>query len=108
MFNCDGGRTATSRNAVLSVGPVPCCFRNPGEYKLSQITLLIVDTRNIPHGTFVKDLDLLKVFSEYSDPNLELNLAYLETMRLGSRGYYFGEYLSQDRLHLGYYAGFDK
>lgn len=73
---------------------------NPGEYKLSQITLLIVDTRNIPNGAFVKDLDLLKVFSEYSNPNLKLNLANLETMRLGSRGYYFGEYLSQGRLYL--------
>jgi hypothetical protein len=73
---------------------------NPGEYKPSQITLLILDTRSIPDGVFVKDLDLLNVFSGYSDLNLERNLAYLETMRLGSMGYYFGEYLSQGRLKI--------
>jgi hypothetical protein len=73
---------------------------NPGEFKPSQITLLIVDTRSIPDGAFVKDLDRLNVFSAYADLNLERNLAYLETMRLGSMGYYFGEYLSQGCLNI--------
>jgi hypothetical protein len=73
---------------------------NPDEYELSQITLLVIDTRNVPNGAFVKDLEIMDAFSSYSDPLLKKNLAYLREMRLGSQGYYFGEYLSQGCLEI--------
>ncbi|OAL01546.1 hypothetical protein IQ06DRAFT_220781 [Phaeosphaeriaceae sp. SRC1lsM3a] len=52
----------------------------------------------MPDGVFVKDLDLIDAFAKYSDPMLKENLSYLQQLRQGSRGYYFGEYLSQGYL----------
>jgi hypothetical protein len=52
----------------------------------------------MPDGVFVKDLELIDAFANYSDPMLKENLSYLQQLRQGSRGYYFGEYLSQGYL----------
>lgn len=71
---------------------------NPDGYDPSDITLLLIDTRSMPDGVFVKDLDLIDAFAKYSDPMLKENLSYLQQLRQGSRGYYFGEYLSQGYL----------
>jgi len=71
---------------------------NPDGYNLSDITLLIIDTRSIPNGVFVKDLELIAAFAEYADPMIKKNLPFLQQLRQGPRGYYFGEYLSQGRL----------
>lgn len=71
---------------------------NPDKYDLSDITLLIIDTRSIPKGIFVKDLELIAAFAKYSDPYCEKNLLYLQQLRQGR--YYFGEYLSQGRLEI--------
>jgi hypothetical protein len=40
-------------------------------YNLSDITLLIIDTRSIPNGVFVKDLELIAAFAEYADPTIK-------------------------------------
>ncbi|KAF1969656.1 hypothetical protein BU23DRAFT_512819 [Bimuria novae-zelandiae CBS 107.79] len=73
---------------------------NPDRYEPSQITLLIIDTQSIPKGAFVKDLEIIDAFSSYSDPSVTRNLDYLQQLRLGSKGYYFGEYLSQGYLDI--------
>jgi hypothetical protein len=73
---------------------------NPDGYQLSQITLLILDTRSLPDGVFVKDLELIDAFAHHSDPAVRENLVYLRELRQGSKGYYFGEYLSQGRLDI--------
>lgn len=73
---------------------------NPDGYQLSQITLLILDTRSLPDRVFVKDLELIDAFAHHSDPAVRENLAYLRKLRQGSKGYYFGEYLSQGRLDI--------
>lgn len=73
---------------------------NQDGYQFSQITLLILDTRRLPDGVFVKDLELIDAFAHHSDPAIRDNLAYLWELRQSSRGYYFGEYLSQGRLNI--------
>ncbi|KAF3032321.1 hypothetical protein E8E12_002369 [Didymella heteroderae] len=73
---------------------------NQDGYQFSQITLLILDTRSLPDGVFVKDLELIDAFAHHSDPAIRENLAYLRELRQSSRGYYFGEYLSQGRLDI--------
>jgi hypothetical protein len=48
------------------------------------VGVLASDTRNVPDGAFVKDLEIMKAFSSYSDPGLKENLVYLQEMRLRS------------------------
>ncbi|KAB5536013.1 hypothetical protein GE09DRAFT_337795 [Coniochaeta sp. 2T2.1] len=60
----------------------------------SDIRLCVVDTREFPKGTFVKDLDLLEAYVDHEDVGRFLNL------RLSDGGWYFGEYLSQGRLDI--------
>ena len=57
---------------------------------LSTISLLLLDTRGLPKGTFVKDLEIMETFNAYSDP-----LKDFLRFRKDNRGYYFGEYLTQ-------------
>jgi hypothetical protein len=52
------------------------------------------------NGIFVKDLDLIDAFANYSDRNLKKNLAFLRKLRHGSSGHYFGEYISQGCLDI--------
>ena len=65
------------------------------EPDLSKISLLVLDTRGLPKGTFVKDLEVMETFSAYSDPKVQANLKDFVKLRKGNRGYYFGEYLTQ-------------
>ncbi|KAF2993356.1 hypothetical protein E8E13_001338 [Curvularia kusanoi] len=73
---------------------------NPDRYDLSDVTLLIIDTRGMPKGVFVKDLELIAAFAKCSNPYCEKNLPFLQQLRQGSRGYYFGECLSQGHLKI--------
>lgn len=59
--------------------------------KLSEVFLLVLDTTGYPKGTFVRDLEAIGAFQEYS-PDLQ-SRHRLRT----SLGYYFGEYLTQGR-----------
>lgn len=63
------------------------------EPTLSDIQLCVVDTRDFPRGTFIKDLDVMKAYSDF--PNIR---SFLE-FRQGN-DYYYGEYLSQGRLEI--------
>ena len=38
-----------------------------GEPQLEEISLFIIDTRCFPEGTFVQDLEIMKVFETYHD-----------------------------------------
>lgn len=61
---------------------------------LEEIQLYVIDTTMFLQGTFMRDLDLINIFCDY-DRDLE-NLRGLRT----TRGYYFGEYLSQGSLKI--------
>ncbi|KAL8908263.1 MAG: hypothetical protein Q9171_005517 [Xanthocarpia ochracea] len=65
------------------------------EPDLSKISLLLLDTRGLPAGTFIKDLEIMETFGAYSDPKAQANLNDFVKLRKGNRGYYFGEYLMQ-------------
>ncbi|KAL8858806.1 MAG: hypothetical protein Q9178_004723 [Gyalolechia marmorata] len=65
------------------------------EPDLSKISLLILDTRGLPAGTFIKDLEVMEAFGAYSDPKVQANLKDFVKLRKGNSGYYFGEYLTQ-------------
>lgn len=67
---------------------------------LSDIRLLVIDTSCFPKGTFIKDLEIMRYFAEYSDPQTSRNLAAFTELRLGKKGYYFGEYLTQGELDI--------
>jgi hypothetical protein len=60
--------------------------------KLSDIKIIILDTRDFPKQVFLRDLDAL----EWLDDKMDLRK--LRDWRKGQ--YYFGEYLSQGRLDL--------
>jgi hypothetical protein len=66
-------------------------FDNPD---FSNIRICIVDTRKLPRGTFVKDLDLLEAYIDDED------VAKFLSLRLSPKGWYYGEYLSQGRLDI--------
>lgn len=61
---------------------------------LADIKLYVVDTTKFPKGTFMCDMDLMKIFSEFDG---ELN--DFQRLRQGGK-YYFGEYLSQGSLKI--------
>jgi hypothetical protein len=67
------------------------------ETNLSQIHLLVIDTRQFPKGTFIQDLKAIEAFRDH---NIELK--NFENLRLQAAlgVYYFGEYLSQGRLDI--------
>lgn len=63
---------------------------------LSDIKILMLDTRQFPEGTFLRDLDAMKHFEEYSkDPK---GLTTLIRYRALASSFVYGEYLSQGRL----------
>lgn len=70
--------------------------------KLSEIHLLILDTREYPQGTFVKDLEIMRAITSTLGPEEELHdfLNFRENTKIRGRKYYFGEYLSQGDLAL--------
>jgi hypothetical protein len=67
---------------------------------LSQIFLLILDTRGFPKGTFIKDMEIMEVFAQYSEINQQKNLNNFLQFRKSNKGYYFGEYLTQGDLNI--------
>ncbi|KAL8916749.1 MAG: hypothetical protein Q9172_006154 [Xanthocarpia lactea] len=67
---------------------------------LSKISLLLLDTRGLPEGTFVKDLEIMETFGAYSDPKVQKNLKDFLKFRKDNRGYYFGEYLTQGDIDI--------
>ncbi|KAF5975166.1 hypothetical protein FBULB1_7522 [Fusarium bulbicola] len=88
-------------------------FRNTKVNKtpFSEIQLIMIDTREFPKQTFVRDLDMLEHFHPYvSDlastipgnktfpPPTRSHVLELRSKRQGSM--YFGEYLSQGRLDI--------
>ena len=60
----------------------------------TDIHVCVVDTREFPRGTFVKDLDLMEAYVDHEDVGRFLNL------RLSNGRWYFGEYFSQGRLDI--------
>ncbi|KAJ5946283.1 hypothetical protein N7454_003122 [Penicillium verhagenii] len=65
---------------------------------LKDIKLYVIDTTLFPHGTFMRDLDLIESFSKYDSHNPYKNLENLGRMRKGD--FYYGEYLSQGQLKI--------
>ena len=61
---------------------------------LADISLCVIDTTQFPEGVFLRDLDLISVFSTPDNRHLLL----LEEWRSTAR--YFGEYLSQGALKI--------
>ena len=68
--------------------------------ELSEISLLILDTRRFPIGTFIKDMEIMEVFAQYTDFNQTKDLDDFFQFRKSDRGYYFGEYLTQGRINI--------
>ena len=64
---------------------------------LSNVHLLVLDTRQFPKGTFIQDLEAIKAFSGHTGSERQ-NLTNLLELRMSE--YYFGEYLSQGRLDI--------
>lgn len=72
------------------------------EVNLSQILLFVLDTRDFPRGTFVKDVEIISIFASHPNGEGWKNLKNLLKLRegkvRGGRARYFGEYLTQGRL----------
>lgn len=65
--------------------------------KASEINLFVIDTRNFQAGTFIKDLDIIRVLAhEEEDPRQYGSLSLFQNLRNGN--HYFGEYLTQGKL----------
>ncbi|KAF5590814.1 uncharacterized protein FSUBG_10678 [Fusarium subglutinans] len=60
--------------------------------KLSEISLIMIDTRDFPKQTFLRDLDALDYYHGYNE-DLEV-----VKKRWREKRYYFGEYLTQGHL----------
>ncbi|KAL2819575.1 hypothetical protein BDW59DRAFT_151364 [Aspergillus cavernicola] len=60
---------------------------------LSQIYLIILDTRAFPEGTFIQDMEVMRAF-QGTDGRLQKFVEFRESE------YYFGEYLTQGRLNI--------
>jgi hypothetical protein len=60
---------------------------------LRHINLIIIDTSLFPQGTFIQDMEVMKLF-EHADTRLQKFVEYRETE------YYFGEYLTQGPLNI--------
>jgi hypothetical protein len=67
---------------------------------LSQVFLLILDTHRFPKGTFIKHMEIMEVFAQYSDANDKKSLKSFLELRKGDMWYYFGEYLTQGDLNI--------
>lgn len=67
--------------------------------EFSDISLLVIDTRDFPPRTFVRDTEAMQVLAPSSDERTRKDLPDLLNLRL-QPDYYFGEYLSQGDLDL--------
>ncbi len=76
--------------------------RDFGKPALSDIYVLMVDTRGFPNGTFVRDLELINEFERHfrddAKKTRDKTLQRVKEFRLSNK--YFGEYLSQGRLRV--------
>ena len=71
-------------------------FDNPS---YSDIHLLVIDTRQFPKGTFIRDLEVIEEFHKFHTPQMSSeSLAIVHGWRASKL--YFGEYLTQGRLHI--------
>ena len=71
--------------------------------QLSQITIMVVDTRGLPPGTFVKDVEIMRAITSILPAGEGEDLRQFLNFRKNHRTsgiYYFGEYLSQGDLGL--------
>lgn len=77
-------------------------YRHGGSWNsslLSEIRLLILDTRGLPEGTFIKDVEIMRALAPDLPPEAALHdHLSLRERRTGAGRYYFGEYLSQGDL----------
>ncbi|KAL3466922.1 hypothetical protein BJX64DRAFT_204127 [Aspergillus heterothallicus] len=60
---------------------------------LKHITLIIIDTTLFPEGTFIQDMEVMRLFQQV-DARLQKFVEYRETE------YYFGEYITQGPLNI--------
>ena len=67
---------------------------------LSLISLLVLDTREFPKGTFIKDLEVMECFAPHMDSCERYDLENLLQLRKSNKGYYFGEYLTQGNMDI--------
>ena len=78
-------------------------YRHHKDYdkpNLSSISLLVLDTRDFPKGTFIKDLEIMECFAPHMGPCGWNNLENLLQLRKSNKGYYFGEYLTQGNMDI--------
>lgn len=66
---------------------------------LERVRLLVVDTRELPHGAFISDLRLMAAFAPHSQDLADLH-RLRTTATHGGEVFYFGEYLSQGYLRV--------
>jgi hypothetical protein len=66
---------------------------------LEQIKLYVIDTKQFPKGTFLRDLDLINAFWGSDNHRAGKNLENLRYIRNETENY-FGEYLSQGSLKI--------
>lgn len=68
--------------------------------ELSNIRLLVLDTRGVPRGTFVKDTEIMRAITPAlcQGENLHSFLSLRQDPKRDGKRYYFGEYLSQGDL----------
>jgi hypothetical protein len=67
---------------------------------LSKISILILDTRDFPKWTFIKDMEIMDVFAMFSNHTERNNLEKMLKLRNRDRGHYFGESFTQGRMNI--------
>lgn len=69
---------------------------------LADIALLVLDTRGFPAGTFVSEMEILRVFAEHEQAfaTQDKTLRRLVKIRESDRNRSYGEYLSQGELDI--------
>ncbi|KAH7186009.1 uncharacterized protein B0J16DRAFT_372739 [Fusarium flagelliforme] len=65
---------------------------------LSEMFIIMIDTRGFPQRTFLRDLDALEYY--FKLPKLDADLETLKRLRLPGKETYFGEYLTQGYLEI--------
>jgi hypothetical protein len=65
-----------------------------------KISILILDTRDFPKETFIKDIEIIGVFARFSNNTEQNSLEKMLELRNRDRGYYFSKYLTQGRLYI--------
>lgn len=71
--------------------------------KLEEISLSILDTTTLPAGTFISEMEIMKVFVEHECPfpgQKKTLRGLFDKVRNGPDSYHFGEYLSQGDLDI--------